>query len=72
MEHIDTDNLSQRVDLLRQEAGISVLQLANLTRIPLTTLQRRLAGDGQMTVTELSHISKVLNVTAASWFGAKA
>ncbi len=63
----DTD-LGQRVDSLRAELGYTVLDLATEAKIPLTTLQRRLAGDGRLTVAELRQVSNVLRVTPASWF----
>lgn len=66
------DDLGQRVDALRSQAGITVVDLAAQTRIPLTTLQRRLAGDGRLTVAELSRISNALDVPPASWFEAAA
>lgn len=68
----DTKELGQRVDRLRSDVGMTVVELANVTGIPLTTLQRRLAGDGRLTVAELRDISRALNVTPASWFGAAA
>lgn len=68
MDTNTADDLAQRVDGLREANGITVIELARDTKIPLTTLQRRLAGDGRLTVAELGRISKALNVTAASWF----
>lgn len=65
--------LAQRVDTLRRAAGFTVAELARNSDIPLTTLQRRLLGDGdEFTVAELSRISQALNVTPASWFEAAA
>jgi transcriptional regulator with XRE-family HTH domain len=63
-----TDDLGRRVDALRSDKGVTVQQLAAETQIPFTTLQRRLAGDGRLTVTELRRISAALHVTPASWF----
>ena len=70
--HTKESDLGQRVDALRAETGMTVVQLSATSRIPLTTLQRRLAGDGRLTVAELAHISTALNVTPASWFEAHA
>ena len=66
------NDLGQRVDGLRAELGMTVLDLAHEAKIPLTTLQRRLAGDGRLTVAELNQISHALRVTPASWFEASA
>jgi len=63
-----TDDLGRRVDALRTDKGVTVQQLAAETQIPFTTLQRRLAGDGRLTVTELRRISSTLGVTPSSWF----
>lgn len=63
-----TEDLGHRVDALRSDLGVTVQRLAAESKIPLTTLQRRLAGDGRLTVPELSRISSVLEVPVASWF----
>lgn len=63
-----TEDLGLRVDALRSERGVTVQRLAAETKIPLTTLQRRLAGDGRLTVPELNRLSSALNVNVASWF----
>lgn len=68
MDTNTADDLAQRVDGLRADNGLTVVELARDSQIPLTTLQRRLAGDGRLTVAELGRISAVLNVSAASWF----
>lgn len=61
-------DLGQRVDALRVERGISTEKLALEAGIAYTTLQRRLAGDGKITVAELGRLSAVLGVSASSWF----
>lgn len=63
----DTE-IGRRVDALRVARGITAEQLAVEANIPYTTLQRRLAGDGKLTVAELGRLSAILGVTAASWF----
>jgi len=63
-----TDELGVRINALREELGIPVQRLAAESQIPSTTLERRLAGDGRLTVSELRRISSVLNVKPASWF----
>ena len=68
MDTNTADDLAQRVDGLRETNGLTVVELARDSQIPLTTLQRRLAGDGRLTVAELGRISSALNVTPASWF----
>lgn len=60
--------LGLRIDALRSTLGISVERLATESQIPSTTLERRLRGDGRLTVAELSRLSSALNVTPASWF----
>lgn len=60
--------LAIRIDSLRVEQGVTVQKLALDASMPLTTLQRRLAGDPRLTVTELYGISQALNVPVASWF----
>jgi len=67
MEH-NTTELGSRIDSLRQELGLTVVELSADAQIPLTTLQRRLAGDGRLTVPELNRISTALEVPVASWF----
>lgn len=61
-------DLGQRLDALRVERGISTEQLAVAAGIAYTTLQRRLGGDGKLTVAELNRLSIALGVTAATWF----
>ncbi len=51
---------------------MAVIELSALSSIPLTTLQRRLAGDDRLTVSELQAISSALNVALTSWFEAAA
>ena len=63
-----TTELGSRIDALRTDLGMTVLDLSIDAKIPLTTLQRRLSGDGRLTVPELTRISSALNVTPASWF----
>ena len=60
--------IGHRVDELRQSRGLTVKRLAADAQIPLTTLQRRLAGDGHLTVPELNRLSTALEVPVASWF----
>jgi transcriptional regulator with XRE-family HTH domain len=64
----ETEDIGQRVDARRSELGIPVERLAAEAKIPSTTLERRLAGDGRLTVAELGRLSSVLGVSAASWF----
>jgi len=62
------DDTGLRVDALRVERAISKQRLAAEARIAYPTLERRLLGDGNLTVAELRRISSVLNVSPASWF----
>jgi transcriptional regulator with XRE-family HTH domain len=64
----DTEDIGRKADALRIEKGVTVQALAAETKIPLTTLQRRLTGDGKITVPELFRISSALQVTPSSWF----
>jgi transcriptional regulator with XRE-family HTH domain len=64
----DTKDIGARVDELRTARRLTSQQLAAEAKIPFTTLQRRLAGDGLMTVPELSRISAALGVTPSTWF----
>jgi len=68
----NTEDLGLRVDALRSSLGITVQRLAADSLIASTTIERRLAGDGKLTVAELSRISAALNVSPASWFEAAA
>lgn len=63
-----TEDLGVRVDALRTDLGVTVQRLAADAQIPLTTLQRRLAGDGRLTIPELKRLSSALKVSVASWF----
>lgn len=47
-----------------EERGVSQLKLAEVTRIPRTTLMRRLAGDSSFTVNELDRIAAALSIDA--------
>jgi transcriptional regulator with XRE-family HTH domain len=64
----DTEDIGQRVEARRSELGIPVERLAAEATIPATTLIRRLAGDGRLTVAELGRLSTALGVSASSWF----
>lgn len=68
MDTATTDDLAVRIDRLRIEQGRTVLDLALASKVPLTTLQRRLAGDDKLTVSELYALSRVLQVPVSSWF----
>jgi transcriptional regulator with XRE-family HTH domain len=65
---MDTDDIGQRVDARRSELGMPVEQLALAAGIAYTTLTRRLAGDGRLTVAELRRLSATLGVTVTYWF----
>jgi len=62
------DDIGLRVDALREERAISKQRLAAEARIAYPTLERRLLGDGNLSVAELRRISSALGVTTASWF----
>ena len=68
----NTDRDGQRIDALRVERGLTVLELATKSQIPLTTLQRRLADDGKLTVTEARRLSLALDVTISDVLGVAA
>ena len=68
----NTDRDGQRIDALRVERGLTVLELATKSKIPLTTLQRRLADDGKLTIAETRQISLALNTTVAALLGVAA
>lgn len=68
MATLTPEQLASKIDNLRQEQGRTVQDLAQDSKIPLTTLQRRLAGDDRLTVTELRRISQALQVKTSSWF----
>jgi len=68
----DTDRDGQRIDALRVERGLTVLELANKSQIPLTTLQRRLADDGNLTVPEARRLSAALEVSISAVLGVAA
>lgn len=42
--------------------GLSVADLARTTQIPRVTLDRRLAGDGRLTVAEMARLADALGV----------
>lgn len=68
----NTERDGQRIDALRVERGLTVLELATKSQIPLTTLQRRLADDGKLTIPEARRLSLALGVTLTDVLGVAA
>lgn len=54
------------IDRRRIDLGLTVQELASDTQIPLTTLQRRLAGDGKLTVAELRRLADRLQTSPSA------
>lgn len=57
-----TSAIAQFVSELHRKQGLSQMQLADLSGIARTTMQRRL-GDGDFSITELGKIAAVLDTT---------
>ena len=68
----DTVNDMNTADLINQarsqgtDGEVSINALAEMTLIPRITLQRKLAGNGDFTVTEVRKIAKALGVSTPS------
>jgi transcriptional regulator with XRE-family HTH domain len=58
--------ISRTVSEALRVAGISQRSAADLTGIPLTTLNRRLTGAAPFLVTELYSLAKVLGTTVSA------
>lgn len=55
-------NTAQIIKQQMERQGLSINELADETLIPRVTLQRKLSGRTDFTVTEVRHIAKALGV----------
>jgi len=60
--------IAKAVDAYRIDFGMTALDLSITTGIPNTTLDRRLKGQVDFSVSELIAVSSSLNVRPGSWF----
>ncbi|HEY2644562.1 MAG TPA: helix-turn-helix transcriptional regulator [Galbitalea sp.] len=58
----------ERVEQMRVELGIPMVELAQKTLIPRSTLQRKIRDIDELSVSELRRISDVYGVSVLSWF----
>ena len=68
MEMNTPQRVAKEINHTRIQSGLTVIALATKSGIPLTTLQRRFDGDGNITLGEIEKLSTALDVTVASWF----
>lgn len=59
-------NTSQIIKQQMESQGLSINTLAQETLIPRVTLQRKLSGRADFTVTEVRHIAKALGVKTSA------
>jgi len=59
---MDTPTISVDIDKARRDAGITEVQLADITQIPRTTLRRKIRNPGTFTVIEFLAIAHALDL----------
>lgn len=57
--------VAEKIETLRQAAGLSVKKLSEESLIPRNTLDRKLKGGGDFSVREIKAIATALKVSAA-------
>lgn len=64
----NADRIARRVSARLAESDLSQAGLARASGIPLSTLRRKLAGHGSLTIDELEALGLPLGRGLASWF----
>jgi len=57
------EQITSRIDAAREPLGLSITRLAQESRIPRSTLERRLAEPTDFTLGELERVATVLGTT---------